>query len=932
MGQPYKPCRYWVKNDSIIHEEGQEYTNVMQVEGMCSLTNTLSTRTGGRPVLLLSSNASIPTNGNAGKRAEDGILEVEYGYYPQTAVAKDVQEILETKYNGKYLYTTGNTYTINKKRRPKGCFFEEESLEEYEYNGKRYIKVKLPWKDHNTWFKVEPVKWLVDDKAKLMLAEKIIFTDVPYDIAKYTDVRNFDEALVRNFDEVLVKKFMDIYLAGELVQSKGIQSKIIISQTRQKKNLLDSKSKIGTSTATQNKDLSDSELSTEETSTTTQNKNLSDSELITEETDTTTQDIIPSDLEFDQVSEEDIIRTAIESNVAIFLHGEPGCGKSDRVKQLDPDFIELNLSHLDPELLDGLAGEKEGKEIHIKPPWLEELETKCKEEPDKIHILFLEEITNASYTMQSKAYGIALDKKVAGRWKLPENARVVAAGNEEEDSLLANEVARPLYDRFAHVNIKTTVDGWLKWALTPEEYYERLDYKKPEAGREKIHPAIYAYIDFNGDGVLRTPYNTEKPEPHADPRRWKMASDMLYTSRNPSTLRAIIGEELTKDFMSFCMKIPMSTIMKNRNPLYSKIILEASSPTQNTTPHNLKFDQVSEEDIIRAAIESNIAIFLHGEPGCGKSDRVKQLDPDFIELNLSHLDPELLDGLAGEKEGKEIHIKPPWLEELETKCKEEPDKIHILFLEEITNASYTMQSKAYGIALDKKVAGRWKLPENARVVAAGNEEEDSLLANEVARPLYDRFAHVNIKTTVDGWLKWALTPEEYYERLDYKKPEVGRAKIHPLIYAYIESKGDEVLRTPYDKEKPEPHSDPRRWKMASDMLYTSRNPNTLRAIIGEKLTRDFISFCLIQTISLQDVINGNYSEKELNEMGFERKLATVSGLVKVDEENMPKVRAFAKKLGAEMCRKFEVQWAGGNEERLEKIQELRMIDKAIERY
>ena len=633
MGQPYKPCRYWVKNDSIIHEEGQEYTNVMQVEGMCSLTNTLSTRTGGRPVLLLSSNASIPTNGNAGKRAEDGILEVEYGYYPQTAVAKDVQEILETKYNGKYLYTTGNTYTINKKRRPKGCFFEEESLEEYEYNGKRYIKVKLPWKDHNTWFKVEPVKWLVDDKAKLMLAEKIIFTDVPYDIAKYTDVRNFDE--------VLVKKFMDIYLAGELVQSKGIQSKIIISQTRQKKNLLDSKSKIGTSTATQNKDLSDSELSTEETSTTTQNKNLSDSELITEETDTTTQDIIPSDLEFDQVSEEDIIRTAIESNVAIFLHGEPGCGKSDRVKQLDPDFIELNLSHLDPELLDGLAGEKEGKEIHIKPPWLEELETKCKEEPDKIHILFLEEITNASYTMQSKAYGIALDKKVAGRWKLPENARVVAAGNEEEDSLLANEVARPLYDRFAHVNIKTTVDGWLKWALTPEEYYERLDYKKPE---------------------------------------------------------------------------------------------------------------------------------------------------------------------------------------------------------------------------------------------------------------------------------------------------VGRAKIHPLIYAYIESKGDEVLRTPYDKEKPEPHSDPRRWKMASDMLYTSRNPNTLRAIIGEKLTRDFISFCLIQTISLQDVINGNYSEKELNEMGFERKLATVSGLVKVDEENMPKVRAFAKKLGAEMCRKFEVQWAGGNEERLEKIQELRMIDKAIERY
>ena len=262
--------------------------------------------------------------------------------------------------------------------------------------------------------------------------------------------------------------------------------------------------------------------------------------------------------------------------------------------------------------------------------------------------------------------------------------------------------------------------------------------------------------------------------------------------------------------------------------------------------NNLKFDKVSESDIIKGAIESNVSIFLHGKPGCGKSDRVKQLDPDFIELNLSHLDPELLDGLAGEKDGKAVHIKPPWLEELEAKCQEEPDKIHILFLEELTNASQMMQSKAYGIALDKKVAGRWKLPENVRVVAAGNELEDSLVANEIAEPLYDRFAHVNIETSVDDWLEWAVTPENFYERLDYKKQDESKQKIHPAIYAYIEYKGDEVLRTPYNREKPEPHADPRRWKMASDMLYASNNPNTLKAIIGENLTEDFVAFCINQ--------------------------------------------------------------------------------------
>ena len=350
---------------------------------------------------------------------------------------------------------------------------------------------------------------------------------------------------------------------------------------------------------------------------------------------------------------------------------------------------------------------------------------------------------------------------------------------------------------------------------------------------------------------------------------------------------------------------------------------------KNQNPYRLNFTEVSEEDIIKSALEGNVSIFLHGKPGCGKSDRVKQLDPDFIELNLSHLDPELLDGLAGEKDGKAVHIEPPWLEELEAKCEEEPDKIHILFLEELTNASPMMQAKAYGIALDKKVAGRWKLPENARVVAAGNELEDSLVANEIAEPLYDRFAHVNIETNAESWLEWAATPESIYERLDYQKEDKQRPKIHPAIYAYISYRGDEVLRTPYNREKPEPHADPRRWKMASDMLYASNNPNTLRAIVGENLTRDFVSFCTIPTITIEDVLQGNYTEEDLN-LDIGRKLATVAGLVAVDETNMPEVREFVKKLGPEMLKKFEAQWTHGNVERLEQLQEIIMEEEQEE--
>ena len=500
---------YWTKSENVKKDACVVFSNG---DRNSSFVNGRSG--GARPALPFSSINSIPTNG-VSRRAQDGILEVEYGYYPQKAASRDMQEKLERAYKNRTIAKTKNSYTTDsRKYNANNEKFLAEQHEEYEYDGKRYVRIIANssyggnefvlsngerYRDgDNVWVEVQPVKWLVDERAHMMLTDKLIFSGV-----QFNHTRDYH---TRDFNKTDIKTFMDRYLSRDLFQ---VRENACQTQTKTANN-------------------------------TRRNEN-------------------PYNLNFDEVSEADIIRGAIESNVSIFLHGKPGCGKSDRVKQLDPDFIELNLSHLDPELLDGLAGEKDGKAVHIKPPWLEELEEKCEAEPEKIHILFLEELTNASKMMQSKAYGIALDKKVAGRWKLPEQARVVAAGNELEDSLVANEMAEPLYDRFAHVNIETSAENWLEWAVTPESFYERLDYKKEEQSRPKIHPAIYAFISYKGDEVLRTPYNREIPEPHADPRRWKMASDMLYSSNNPNTLRAIVGEDLARDFMSFCMQ-PTITI------------------------------------------------------------------------------------------------------------------------------------------------------------------------------------------------------------------------------------------------------------------------------------------------------------------------------------------------------------------------------------
>ena len=326
-------------------------------------------------------------------------------------------------------------------------------------------------------------------------------------------------------------------------------------------------------------------------------------------------------------------------------------------------------------------------------------------------------------------------------------------------------------------------------------------------------------------------------------------------------------------------------------------------------PYGFNFEQVSEEDIIRGAIESGVAVFLHGKSSEGKSARVKQIDPDCVIIYLRNATPESLNGKSvyNSETGEMIDVKPTWLKKLEERCEKDPDNYHIVFLDEITNALPSIQGIAFNIVLDREVNGIWQLPKNARIVAAGNDMKDSLAANQLAEPLFNRFAHVYIQTTVESWLEWA-----------------SEHNIHPAIYAYIAYKKGETLRSKYDGEKP--NADPRKWEMASKMLYATGQPEMLRALVGEDITREFVSFCNQQVITLDDVLKGNYTERDL-QMNASEIYATALGLSQVDEANFEKVREFVLKLGGEPCAIFDSLWTHGDESRMEIVAEARLANK-----
>lgn len=446
--------------------------------------------------------SNIFTSGN-------GVKEIEFGEYPQTAVTNSLNSELENLFNTNSLNSTGKSYTTDSSAwndlEPN---FIPLNHKEFEYNGKKYIRVISSDAIHGNkkiylnngfslenleakpvWIEVEPIRWLVDEKSKTLVCKKGIASGI-----QFNDLGNDKEFEITN-----IKLFMDNHLSREILDANTL------SKLNSNKSSIQPKVK---------------------------KKN-------------------PYSFDFKKVTEEDIIRGMVEAGIAVFLHGKSSEGKSARVKQIDPGLEIVYLRNATPDSLNGKSvyNPETGQMIDIPPTWYKKLKEKCEAEPDKIHIAFFDEITNALPAIQGMAYNIVLDREVNGIWKLPPNARVVAAGNDYNDSIAANQLAEPLFNRFAHVYIYTSVEAWLKWAMTADIKRENLNYvdSKPE---RKIHPAVYAYIAFKGEEALRSPYTGEKP--NADPRKWEMASVLLYKTGKPEMLRGLIGEELTADFIKFC--------------------------------------------------------------------------------------------------------------------------------------------------------------------------------------------------------------------------------------------------------------------------------------------------------------------------------------------------------------------------------------------
>ena len=343
----------------------------------------------------------------------------------------------------------------------------------------------------------------------------------------------------------------------------------------------------------------------------------------------------------------------------------------------------------------------------------------------------------------------------------------------------------------------------------------------------------------------------------------------------------------TENGILICEKALFAGVSRERAAEYlSEKFLQELTARDDIVPDisaGYKITDHSELDLIRSLVEADIPVFLHGLSGDGKSDRIRQIDPDVLDMELVNENPETINGreVYNETSNEIIDIKPAWLVRLERIC--EDGKPHILFFDELTNATKQTQSVIFKIVLERFVNNRWPLPTNARIVAAGNDRSESSAAHDLAEPLFGRFAHIYIRTTVENWMPWAV-----------------QKKINHFVMEFL-ANNSLYLRTPFTGT--ESNADPRRWEMASKALDASGNDFSLLVpIVGRDTAEAFIRFFRAQE---QIAALGEYTDEELNRYSVARRYQLAQQCVWLYPAKPEEAKALVARLGEEYLAWFE---------------------------
>jgi hypothetical protein len=230
---------------------------------------------------------------------------------------------------------------------------------------------------------------------------------------------------------------------------------------------------------------------------------------------------------------------AFKTNRPVFLWGPPGIGKSEVVAEITEELgghmIDLRMAQMEPTDIRGIPFfNKDNGRMDWAPPIDlpdEELASKY-----PIVVLFLDEMNSAPPAVQAAGYQLVLNGRV-GKYVLPKNVRIVAAGNRDSDKGVTYRMPMPLANRFIHLEMRPDFASWQSWAV-----------------HKGIHKDVVGYLSFAKQDIYDFDSKSSS-RAFATPRSWCFVSDLINDdSADEDTqfnlIAGAVGEGLAVKFMA----------------------------------------------------------------------------------------------------------------------------------------------------------------------------------------------------------------------------------------------------------------------------------------------------------------------------------------------------------------------------------------------
>ena len=231
---------------------------------------------------------------------------------------------------------------------------------------------------------------------------------------------------------------------------------------------------------------------------------------------------------------------AFKARRPVFLWGPPGIGKSEVVAEITDELggsmIDLRMAQMEPTDIRGIP--YFNKDIG-KMDWAEPVDLPTEELAAQypIVVLFLDEMNSAPPAVQAAGYQLILNRRV-GKYKLPDNVVIVAAGNRDSDKGVTYRMPMPLANRFVHIEMRPDFAAWQQWAVV-----------------KGIHTDVVGYLSFAKQDLYDFDAKSAS-RAFATPRSWSFVSDLLGDEDNIDNdtlftlVAGAVGDGLATKFMA----------------------------------------------------------------------------------------------------------------------------------------------------------------------------------------------------------------------------------------------------------------------------------------------------------------------------------------------------------------------------------------------